>query len=48
MVFLYYAMPYHLNNDDIFQFINGQLYPIKGTFTEETPSQPIWYWHLGV
>lgn len=47
MIFLSYAMPYYLQGIDPFQFIEGGLYPISGTFTGPTVSNIPWTAHIG-
>lgn len=49
MIFLYYAPLYFLaDQNQAFHFINGELYPIKGTFTEVTVVAPTWSIYIGV
>lgn len=49
MIFLSEFMPYELADEDQpFHFVNGQLVPIKGNFTEATPEAATWFFYLGV
>jgi hypothetical protein len=49
MVFLADYMPYFLADESQpFHFVNGALVPIKGNFTDATPTEAVWYFYLGV
>lgn len=49
MIFLARFIPYELADESQpFHFIEGQLVPIKGNFTEATPEEPVWFIYIGV
>ena len=48
MIFLYYQPLFYASNVDQFQFCDGELHPTRGVFTESTPTQPVWHFHIGV